>query len=54
MTKADIIARLFSAKGVTPERVKKAEGMASREHVDWLDVVVAMTAEQRAQVENAQ
>jgi hypothetical protein len=46
-----IIARLFSAKGLDAERLKKAKGMASRHKVDWLDVVVAMTPEQRQQVE---
>lgn len=51
MTKADLIDRLFSAKGLTAERLTKAKGMAARIKVDWLDVVVAMTSEQQQQVE---
>ncbi len=54
MTIADIIARLFSAKGVTPERITKAQGMAIREKKEWPAVLAAMTAEQRKAVEDAQ
>jgi hypothetical protein len=46
-----IIARLFNARGLDTARLKKAKGMASRHRVDWLDVVIAMTPEQRQQVE---
>jgi hypothetical protein len=51
MTASDIVARLFSAKGVTADRVKKAKGLAMRAKVDWLDVVIAMSPEQRQQVD---
>jgi hypothetical protein len=53
MTPPDIIARLFSAKGVTADRVRKAQGMAIRNRIDWALVLAAMTDEQRAQVEQA-
>ncbi len=54
MTSADIIARLFSAKGLSAERLTKARGMAARSGIDWLNVVIAMTPEQRKAVDDAQ
>ena len=51
MNPALIIARLFSVKGLTRERLRKAQGTAKRHKIDWLDVVIAMTPEQRQQVE---
>jgi hypothetical protein len=53
MKPADIIARLFSSKGLTKDRVQKAKGMAARAKLDWLTVVVAMSPEQRKAVEDA-
>lgn len=51
MTPADILARLFSSKGVTADRVKKAQGLAARSKINWADVLATMTDEQRGQVE---
>lgn len=53
MTASDVVARLFSSKGVTPERVLKAKGLAARARIDWLNVVIAMNAEQRKAVADA-
>jgi hypothetical protein len=53
MTAQDIIARLFSPKGITSDRIVKAKGMASRSKVEWADVLAAMTDEQRKQVADA-
>ncbi len=52
MTPADILAKLFPP--LTLERVKKAQGLASRQRMDWADVLAAMTDEQRQQVNDAQ
>lgn len=51
MTPQDILARLFTDKGVTPARVQKARGLANRQRLDWALVLAAMTPEQRTQVE---
>jgi len=53
MTAADIIAKLFSAKGVTPPRILKAQALASRSQIAWADVLAAMTDSQRQQVTDA-
>jgi hypothetical protein len=55
VTAADIAARLcLSYRGVTPERVKKAQALAVRSHVQWHDVLDAMTPEQQRSVAEAQ
>ncbi len=54
MTAADIVERLFSSKGVTAERIKKAQGAALRNHLEWQTVLFAMTTEQRKAVEDAE
>lgn len=51
MTAQDIRDRLFSDKGVSPERILKARGLALRSKVDWADVLASLTPEQRAMVE---
>lgn len=52
MTPIDlIISKLFVP--VNAERVQKAKNLASRQKVQWSDVVAAMTEDQRKQVENA-
>lgn len=53
MTPQDIIDRLFSAKGVTAERIEKAKGLALRSRLEWSTVLNVMTAEQRKAVEAA-
>ena len=53
MTPADIITRLFSAKGVTPERIQKAQGLAMRSRIEWSAVLDAMTEDQRKVVNDA-
>lgn len=53
MSIPDLLAALFSLKGVTKIRVQKAQGAAARVKVQWSDVLAAMTDEQRAQVEHA-
>ena len=52
MVKAEeIIDRLFDNKrGVTPERIKKAQALTSRSNLTWDDVLAKMTPEQRQQV----
>ena len=53
MTAQDIIARLFSAKGVTKARIQKAQGLALRSRIEWQTVLMAMTTEQQKAVERA-
>ena len=48
-----IVRLLFSSRGVTAERIRKAQGAAQRHKVDWTQVLAAMTDEQRQQVEQA-
>ena len=48
----EIIERLFDNKrGVTPERIKKAQALTERSKLTWSDVLAKMTPEQRQQVE---
>lgn len=52
MTAKEIASRLVENKrGLTPERVQKAQKLADRSKVNWADVLAAMTPEQRALVE---
>jgi len=53
MTPDDIIDKLFSAKGVTKERIRKAQGLAIRAKIDWQIVLMAMTTAQQQEVEKA-
>jgi hypothetical protein len=49
----EIIEKLFDNKrGVTPERIKKAQALTSRSNLSWDDVLAAMSPEQRQQVES--
>lgn len=52
MTPQDILSRLFTDKGVTPERIQKAQGLALRHQIDWPRVLSAMTDDQRKAVES--
>lgn len=55
MTPHDIIDRLFaSTKGVTADRVRKAQGLALRLGLEWSLVLSAMTDEQRKAVTDAE
>ena len=58
MTTEDIIKRLFfqDAKGrvVTKDRIRKAQGLAARSHIEWQTVLLAMTTEQQQEVERAE
>lgn len=54
MTALDIIAKLFSAKGVTAPRVLKAKALANRVKLEWGTVYATMTPEQRKAVDDAQ
>ena len=51
MSASEIVAALFNTKGVTPERVQKAQKLAERSKLTWATVLAAMTPEQRASVE---
>jgi hypothetical protein len=51
MSLADILARLFGPKGVTPARILKAQAAAQRSGIAWSAVLAAMTTKQRARVE---
>lgn len=52
MTAEEIVTALFNTiKGVTPERIKKAQKLAERSKLTWASVLAAMTPEQRALVE---
>ena len=54
MTVQGIIARLCeNPKGVTADRVKKAQGLALRSKIEWTEVLNAMTDTQRQQVQDA-
>ena len=57
----EIIASLFGPKGLskpiskgrTQDRVKSAQGYCARNGIDWQNVLLAMTDEQRQQVKDA-
>lgn len=52
MSAAEIVRALFaSSKGVSPLRIQKAQQLAQRSRVSWLQVLAAMTPAQRALVE---
>jgi hypothetical protein len=51
MTAREIVTALFNTKGVTPERIQKAQKLAERSKLTWASVLAAMTPEQRALVE---
>ena len=51
MKPQEVVERLFDNKrGVTAERIQKAQALAKRMNVDWQDVLKAMSDEQRQQV----
>jgi hypothetical protein len=48
MKAEEIIERLFDNKrGITLDRIKKAQGLAQRSKLDWDAIVEKMTPEQR-------
>lgn len=53
VTPAEIIARLFNGKGVTPERVQKAQRLARQSNVSWERLIQTMDADQRQQLTEA-
>ncbi len=54
MKAEEIVVRLFENKrGVTPERIKKAQALAQRSNVTWDNVLSAMSNDQRQQLEGA-
>jgi hypothetical protein len=51
MTARAIAERLgSSSKGITPDRIRKAQVLAARYSILWAEVLVKLTPAQRAQV----
>lgn len=55
MTAQELAARLLeSRKGLTVDRIAKAQARAQQFKLSWDEVLAAMSSEQRQQVEQAQ